>query len=857
MSAAPQLCAAPCETCAKEDLALLLARYALMPSEAKAPRIDNGPLNAPELAKVPLGPGAHYGVRLLRSGYVYAFDEARNHWDEYFVTSDGYLSKLPPRIRAFVTRPKPATEFACARNGVAPMAGVITIRKPKHATKVWLSFSDVEWTDAVLQKHQDAVYRQQHMHCITVTAGKVAPQPRVAPIDELDQWLPEFAMEPKPARDSFGAWCPHVFNSRKEQASSLKSAVAKARPQGGAAIVALHDPAGLAMELGALMEVRKQVFLTHPGVERPRAAAGIISSLEFSLKEQAKLDEILAGEALARMAEQGPAAYNPNPALYGVPGDYEAAERLRTHDPRQLEQIAERKWREYTHTHQGTPRFDTAGSQQWLAEYDQRFQAFDAEQIAPLAQAHAAWMKHRCMVSHMSCNYDPADLPSGAAYTAVVGRMMRFTSDKQPSYDLYLQWLKDGQPAAGNLVMRALCFNQDDHAKAIATVERAELDGRAFPSDAVITAAKDALVKLLPLGAQASLGAVLDGLSGAVLRYWNDFNTGKAGPRAAAALAAATGQQVVRVPVVGRRDQFVQAFVKQVYRLDPHLKANHNQLGKAVAAQVKLLGIEGLPMHDSDKRGWYVLLDQEVARMANAKGLTGDALAREVAKAIHRPEDLQKLDVVRWKHRIEGSGVGLASGMLGGLLQAYNFTKLVADYQNAMSHEGREPLQRLAAGVMAISGTLVEAMGNGLQTVAGTRLRNAMGLGASTVPDTLKLWGRRLGFAAGAFVGVLDVMKGIEEGASGDRSGLSMYYFVSGGLGFGISAAFYFSSLLGPIGWVVTIVALLALFVITAVIEKNKDNKLQEWLSRCYFGKGTDKYPDGETEQKQYELVFA
>lgn len=74
MSQAPSMCENPCETCAKEGLPLLLTRYALMPSEARAPKLA-GQLDSPDLKKVPLGNTAHYGLRLLRSGYVYVFDE--------------------------------------------------------------------------------------------------------------------------------------------------------------------------------------------------------------------------------------------------------------------------------------------------------------------------------------------------------------------------------------------------------------------------------------------------------------------------------------------------------------------------------------------------------------------------------------------------------------------------------------------------------------------------------------------------------------------------------------------------------------------------------------------------------------
>jgi hypothetical protein len=43
----------------------------------------------------------------------------------------------------------------------------------------------------------------------------------------------------------------------------------------------------------------------------------------------------------------------------------------------------------------------------------------------------------------------------------------------------------------------------------------------------------------------------------------------------------------------------------------------------------------------------------------------------------------------------------------------------------------------------------------------------------------------------------------------------------------------------------------------TLFIETSKDNKLQEWLARCHFGKGSDKYTDTATHVQQYMLALA
>lgn len=856
MSQAPAMCENPCETCAKEGLPLLLTRYALMPSEAKAPKLA-GQLDAPDLQKVPLGSTAHYGLRLLRSGYVYVFDEKRTHWDEYFVTTDGFLSKMPPRIRALKQQAKPTTEFRCARNGAAPLAGVITIRNAKHAGKVWIGFSDVEWTDAVFSAHESAAYREKHMKCISISDGKVAAQPDTAPLEQLEQLVPEFKLPKVQAQTSFGKWCPHTYNSRQGAAPALLQASEKVRPGGGAAIVALHDPVGLATEIASLMEVRKTIFMNHESVAKPRFAACSIASLESSIKEQAKLAEIDAGEALAQRAEAGPSAYNPNPALWGMPGDHEVADRWRTHSPHSLKNAAESAWKNYTHDRTGKPRFDYTASQTWLKTYNEGLQKFDTQSVAPLAKAHVAWMRHRCMVSHLSCNYDNQDKDSGVAFTATFVELLRNTTDKQPSYDLYLKWLTAGEFTEENLVMRALGFNQKELIDKLKGADAAPVDARAFPSDAVAGGVA-AFMEKMPPSANAQLTALMAGLSGPALKYWTDFNAGKVGPKAAATLAAVSGKQFVRLPVVGARGQFIQAYMAQMYVLDPSLKATPNQLQAAIAKQVKLLEIEGVPMNSKNSQGWYVMLDKDVLAGVTSKNLSGQALADEVVKAIRSPEDLKKLDMARAARFRSVATGGLTA--LSGVLMAVNYTKLLSDVENGMSHDLKEAKTKLTMGRIAVAGFVSEQLGNQLEKLGETRLRNMMGrIGAST-PRALQLFGRFAGFGVGVILGLWDISKGEDAKTQGDF-GLATAYRVSGGLGVAVSATMFAVAMgwvaLGPIGWLVLAVGVLIWLGATLFIETSKDNKLQEWLSRCHFGNGAEKYPDTTTHLQQYKLALA
>lgn len=854
MSQAPTMCENPCETCAKEGLPLLLSRYALMPSEARAPKLV-GQLDSPVLKKVMLGNTAHYGLRLLRSGYVYVFDEKRTHWDEYFVTTDGFLSKMPPRIRALKQQAKPATEFRCARNGAAPLAGVITIRNAKHAGNVWIGFSDVEWTDAVFAAHLDAGHRQKHMKCVTVSGGKVTAQPDTAPLEQLEQVLPEFKLPKVQAQTSFDKWCPHVYNSRHGSAGALLQAAEKVRPGGGAAIVALHDPVGLAMEIAALMEVRKTTFMNHESVVTPRFAASSIASLESTIKEQAKLAEIEAGELLAQRAEAGPGAYNPTAALAGIEGDFEAAQRWRTHTPQSLKKVADCTWKKYTTDRLGKPRFDHAASQAWLKSYNEGFQTFDKESIAPLAKAHVAWLITPCMISHLSCNYDPKNLDSGAAFTAAVAAMLRHTADKQPSYDLYCRWLKEGETSATqNLLMRALCFNQDKLLEEIKKADAAPLDGRAFPTDIVVDFFKDGLEKL-PQGGHAAMADLLQSAGGALFKNMDDALKGGPAARALAAVAAVAGVQFTTVTHHASRGKFVQHVMEAVMQLDPNMKVSHNQMGKALAAQMRLMEIEGLPMDKTDKRQWLVVLDRNAARTAAGSGKTGAALAAELAKSLSKADDLPRLKAQAFKAGVTGKTFDAGGTFVIGLVQSYNIVKLVSDYQNQMKHEGNEPLARLATAGFAVLGSFGEASGLALQRMqeAG-RLRNAMGLSLSKIGERLVTFGKRLGLITGLVVAGMDWMKADEEQSKGDV-GLARAYRGVAVLGGGLAVAFFYSFALGPVGWLIVGVALIALLVMTLWIEKNKDNKVQEWLARCHFG-AKPEYKTEAEHVKELERAF-
>lgn len=283
-----------------------------------------------------------------------------------------------------------------------------------------------------------------------------------------------------------------------------------------------------------------------------------------------------------------------------------------------------------------------------------------------------------------------------------------------------------------------------------------------------------------------------------------------------------------------------------------------------IAKQVKLLEIEGVKMNGHSKLGWYVLLDKQGLAGASSKNLSGQALADELVKAIRSPQDIQNLDVARTA-RFRNVAFGGAT-VLGGVLMALNFTKLLDDVESGMSHELEEARAKLAVGKIAIGGFVAEQLGSGLEKLGETRLRNMAGRFGGYLPNILKLAGRFAGFGTGVFLGIWDISNGAEAAKGGDI-GLSNAYYVSGTAGIvvaftSLALGMGWTAVLGPfawLAWVVLGVAIVAWIGVTFVVESLQDNPRQEWLFRCHFGTApaSEKYQDAKTHVERYKLALA
>ncbi|WP_307188096.1 T6SS effector BTH_I2691 family protein [Massilia niastensis] len=822
-----------CEFCHKRGLPLLLVRDALVPAGAGAPLASGLSIELPPKT-------AHYTKRLLRSGYLNVFDEARKRWETYFVTLDGYFFKLlqTPGLAPAI----PSKPFNCPDTSHRAVASCITVSDPTNASTVWIGFSDVLWTDAVRKAHEDRPCRQRHMVEIDVQAVLKGQSARYRPIAGVAGMVAEYAMVPAQANTAF-VHSPFQYETRHGQAERLIHACDAMRP-GKGVIVTVPDPAGIAQELACLMKGMVESFIAkNPGDQRRLAASVAIDQIKEAVCKQAELGEIAAADHLA---DQQVAA---NPIGHGLFKSIRAqTEDIRKITPTQLERVRKNAWEKYNE------KFEDEERQAWLGPFNQNFKAFDAEHIAPLALAHVAWMKSRALIEYFESNFDRSHMEAGLVYTAVVTRCLTATQDKQCCAKLYEEWLDGDISDTKNLLLRAMVFNQSVVAKSINEATTASINWRQISWDSLFAVYTNSVERYTQDAADTAARLIAQ-LGGPLARMFDKVLEGNVKIRAAVmATGLISGHPVVVLEITGSKRQFQSYVVKELIRISGQ-PLGEKKMKKAVAAELRRLEIKGVSLEGTTKRRWALLADKDaIARIAS--NLSEEQHVAQLVQSTRTVEAIDALNLGRWRSVINQN---LGCGIVAGILQTVSLTKLIADEKKSLANEKLDATSRRYAGVAALAGTLSEVVGNALAARAELGMRFGQGVALNTA-SFLRISGRAGGIFAGILVAGLDALK-IREAMSESQPGLAWLYGASAIVGIGLTAALVNLAASAAFLGVATIpvigILVILLIGIGICIEFVKDNPVQDWLERCPWGKlSAQRYPNMVIEQTQLKQAL-
>ncbi|MFN4266969.1 MAG: T6SS effector BTH_I2691 family protein [Aquabacterium sp.] len=830
-----------CEFCDKRGVPILPIRYAVAPAGASLPRAS-GP-------SIPLPDGAaYYTRRLLRSGYLYVYDEARKRWDAYFVTPQSLFFKITSTPGVIPITPK--KPFDCPDQGHRAVASCITIPDAKNATKVWLGFSDVQWTKEVMDRHESEAYRKKHMRCVDVKAfAASADAAHVTGIHTSGKLIAEYHQDKASLQKSLG-WGPFEVDPRMDQLNRLIRESENLAPGKGFA-VALEDPAAIAAELDALMNRNLQLFNDAPDRKRKLAVSAAIEKIEAAVREQARVDREQAAERNAAHAMAQPdlgVLFSKSYAKQQT----ERYERLSSVTEAEARAAGDRAWIAYR------DKFDANAMANWNATYAKELQAYDEKFIAPLAQAHAGWMKSEAMLAQFECNYDVKDPKSGIVFPKTLQLCIGSTQDKAACFDVYSTWLAGDVSDKKNLLLSAMTLNLDKTREEIQKAMQVSLDWRGFPFDALM-GGFGAATESVAQGKADAVGKLLTQVFGPLTKLMNTAIDGKV--RAGlVAVGLYTQKTFAVVDVAGKSGDFRAALIRDIIKLSGQ-PLNENKVKHAVRMELKRLGMMGMDLSKPENKKFLVMVDPDHLKSMppNLTRAQQSAWVVQAIKTSAQFEELQLANMNKWQSQVRNpvnkvvkGSVPYVTALVVAALQLQAYNKLGEDEGKAMKHEKSEAQHRLRAGTLALIGTITEAVGNGVDKLV--QYVPKAGQGFANMTGRVLVWvGKGLGIAGAVIMAAMDVNQAISM-FSEKRYGLGIAYVFSAGFGIGAAWFLGFSSLAAATG-IGLILVVLAIGV-ALLIEFFKDNKVQDWLERCIWGKGPD--PQFKTlEDEMQELKVA
>ncbi|KGM52653.1 hypothetical protein N799_12900 [Lysobacter arseniciresistens ZS79] len=793
---------------------------------------------------VPLGDYAHYTTRLVRDGFVYIFDEARRRLSGYYATPTGHFTRFD------ISRPLPPAlkEGApCSRNGHPEVAGCITISSPKQASAIWIGYSEVQWTPAVLAKHEDAGYRERHMRKFDVKAWLASQNASHAEkIACVAECVAEYSPEVEQRRFGFS---PAKFHSRSDQAAGLNQA-SDALLDGMGVVLALDDPSGITQDLAQLMQTGVHSFVNRPEYKRKLQVSSAIEQMRQGIRTQAELSAIAKAHRQARQAVSpgyggagfGGGAANAGMALARMFNDKldedltNLEERLRNLTPQQLDQAGDEAWEEYAE------KYDETARARWQASFDKKMKAFDRIFTGPLAQAHATWLASQSLTSQFECNFDPNDPHSGTAYAVAFALCVEGTQDKKASFDAVFKQLEGDPEDPANLAVRALLLNQQGLAQKAANVDAATLDPRSIPWDALIGAYEE-VQAVAGTAAQTATAQLLMQLGAPLMKLLDKGIDGGVRP-ALIAFGMAGQAPIVKVSVTGGKKAFRAAIIRQLLGLHGG-RIDRNAMQRAVSAELRRLQMRGVPMHGTARKTFLVLADPAVVK-SMPSGLSARQRATWVAGSLRTVEQYEATEMTRWKTTVTPK---VRLGAAAVIVQTLCFSKVAADKDGVMDHERFDSITRYWASLGAVAGTASETLGTLVKNAATSGSLRYAPTAMKSLGALMAKWGGRANVAGGVVMAAMDFWQGVKAYQE-NQPGMMVLYFSSALLGIGAIFAFGVSLLLG-------VVVLALLLIVVVLIEHFKDNKLQDWLERCYSWGRLQDYPTAEQERRELKLALA
>lgn len=891
-----------CPYCDKQGLAILPVRYAVARSDiGHAPKLV-APFGAGVSDIALPDKQAHYTMRLLRAGYLYVYDEryGARGWSAYQVSEGGYLYPFNP----YVDAPSGGWQqmhFSCSRQGDEAIARCITVDDAAHAKHIWLGFSDVLWTQRVLKEHASASYREAHMRRIDVAALRAgASQPHAAKLADLGSHVAEYATTPqneaaqsrpyvkkllptpftdpaqlladtddacfalkmcsslirdllpgaagKPVarhgRVASAAWAfsgTPLFADANLAAELQQRAAQSAKPL-YPGMVALDDPAGIAMELNGLALQFTAEFAEEPIRKWKHETALTIAALKEAVMHGAVKKEAswrkFWTDGLDRLGEGANS--------YGIPASLDQVQRAEAavaadnaridkEVEEQADIIGQAEWDKHYAT-----LFNEKAQQDELKPdggYAKELKQFAAQHIDSLDKSFLAWVESKPFLHYFTHNFDTHDIDSGMSYTAVLGTVFHQSGGRTAVVKHLVEAIKQHPAKPEALVARGFALNQS---KLIEKWTEAAAE-KASESEAAKT-----LAEISEKVYDGYKGLILAGNSGEVFngiaRYIYQVSAGVVnvlGEEVTSTAARIAGKLPTRM-LYGLLGAVAHEANPDLQLLDLHTSASARQAAKKLSRALStLLGghpnqyVSAAQRMLDEKPGSFrgvVLIDkQKAVKLSAAKG--GRTLNTGEISQLVEPQVME--DAL---HDMAGKIANgeVKGGVVGMILMAVTARFAFKEYAEAKgSAKAKQALNWYGGTVTSLVGGGFELAGNAVEKTAFGAMKLSgqfkfMSLRFGSTSEWLTGAGKMLG-AVGGLVGAALCFWDASEDWKGGHYSVFAAHVILGLASIASAVLLLVTSALA--GFMVGLIVALILLLIAIF----RNNKVQDWLENAGF----------------------
>ncbi|NRR32618.1 hypothetical protein HSX11_20835 [Oxalobacteraceae bacterium] len=816
-----------CEACSRKGILIYPVRYAIacpagadgVPGLSGNFQIENAPT---DIGK------AKYTLRSMRAGYMYVYDEKRKRLRAYVVMPHGLLSSFPLEYLA----PNPSTipPNPCTNQAEITFTRCIDIvhaaRDP--ATNLWMGWSSVVWTKALIAKVEDVAWRRKHMQCINVPALLAGMAAHAAEFAQHYKEIAHFGADHAAMLKAFAFSNTSIGHEVKQhdRGASIVETMAEHGPYNKGFIVALNDPVGITNDLSELTLPTIDAGFDED-LARGKMSYDMLEAVEKSIRADARRS-LLRDEDIAKISENSPDGdvYNSAKTVWkvimaGGPARYRTkvkANKKKYGDDQagRMTAAEDQAWEEISTDEKGS---GTAAKRESLLD-DARRKSFSDTYAAALraflptneklTRVHAAWLRSEQLACWMAGIHDTQDIRSGYAYSESLTQCVGKAVASKPCEEQLLAWMNNGNLAdPRNLYSRALLFNQD------ALIQKAmepDLKGSDKQYENILNIYKETINRLE--GSQAV--RLKDRLALATTNIMvKALKNGTYSVMRHVALAHMTviGETIIKTTSISVSD-----------------------LAKWMFEEAKAQGITFSESNRKSKQAAYRQAEDVVKRAPANSGVIAYELNLKQLKQEHvfGPSSVKSVKVPGFEKAKEWMGSSTPQAFhLGVVTTIIQIVALGFVMQDLVNEDPFNKHERRTKGVAAVVGLLATVTDMAATTVAeaprhplAAFLPTQWAMDADRLNKVAKI-AQKVGLAAGLVTAGYDIWNSCNAFKDGKNT-LGVLYTVNAVLGALVAVTAFYSSM---IFWPLLIVS----FIVGITIAIVSNNKLKDWVSRCYF----------------------